>query len=401
MSVEPGRGNTHLENVFIAASLFDPGGHLVGGKWGENLVKLIELLGPETTYLSIYENDSGPEARQALSDLDEKLNCNHTLTFEDHLSLEDLPNVILPDGTSRVKRITYLAEVRNKALSPLDDAEILFDKVLYLNDVLFDPVDALQLLFSTHANQNGKSDYRAACAVDFINPFKFYDTFATRDLGGWAPGVPFFPWVAHGGDSRSHLDILQEKDAVRVRSCWGGMVAFDARFFQRQPAGTPILVTAGNESPDNITAPYRFRAERDLYWDASECCLIQADIQSTNPDDTGIYMNPYVRCAYGAKTLSLLWITKRIERLYTPIHFMIDILVSLPRFNARRDEQPWQRVEENVWVPDLDSTEGGSFLDVSRYASHAGFCGRQSLSVMKEHFTAGERNYEHVPIPAS
>jgi hypothetical protein len=397
-STDPGRGNVHQEKVFIAASLYDPGARLIGGRWAENVLELIDLLGPDNTYLSIYENESGEEARLAMSELDRTLPCNRTLTFEDHLGLEGVPNITLPDGTSRVKRIEYLAQVRNKALKPLEEAEVLFDKVLYLNDVFFNPLDAVQLLFSTHINEEGQADYRAACAVDFINPFKFYDTFATRDLGGFSPGVPFFPWVAYGGDSRSHTDILQGTDAVRVRSCWGGMVAFDAKFFQ--PGDAVLPATAASLSLENITAPYRFRAESDLYWDASECCLIQADIQNPNPDDTGIYMNPFVRCAYDPWSQSWLWLTRRIERLYTPIHFMIDILVSLPKMNPRRAEQPWEEVEESVWQSNVDEFGGGSFRNVSRHASHAGFCGRRKLAVMKEHFIPGQRNWENIPLPS-
>jgi Cryptococcal mannosyltransferase 1 len=185
-----------------------------------------------------------------------------------------------------------------------------------------------------------------------------------------------------------------------VRSCWGGMIAYDARFFQEQPHRAIVPPTAASESPANITAPYRFRAESDMFWDASECCLIQADIQSPDPDHTGVYMNPYVRVAYGMKTLSWLWFTKRFERLYTPIHFMVDILVSMPQFNPRRDEIPWQRVEETVWVPDSASPAGGAFESVSRLASHSGFCGRRNLPVMKPTFTNGEKNYEHIPIPS-
>ncbi len=398
----PGRGNLSQQKVFIAATLFDPGGLLAGGAWADNVLQLISLLGPDNTFLSIYENDSGPEAQHALSELGTRVPCNHSLVFEEHLGLDRVPSVTVPDGTSRVKRIAYLAEVRNKALMPLYNAVGLFDKILYLNDVFFDPVDALQLLFSTNMNEMGHADYRAACAVDFINPFKFYDTFATRDLGGWGVGVPFFPWFAYRGDKRSHSDVVKGKDAVRVKACWGGMVAFDAAFFQpRQAFGKPIPRTAGNESPSNITAPYRFRTEQDLFWDASECCLIHADIQSPDPENTGIYMNPFVRCAYDQRTLSWLWFTRRFERLYTPIHFMVDLLVSFPRKNPRRHEKAWERVEENAWVANDTMLEGGSFETVSRTASHSGFCGRWKLPVMKEVLGFGERNYEFVPVPSS
>lgn len=395
-SSTPGRGNPAGQKVFIAASLYDAGGSLANGAWSRNVLNLIDLLGSNNTFLSIYENDSGQVGKHALRKMKERVLCAHSLVSEDHLALEEMPQVTLPDGSKKVKRIAYLAEVRNRALKPLEESDILYDKILYLNDVVFDPIDAIQLLFATN---NGR--YRAACAVDFIMPFKFYDTFATRDLGGYGMGVPFFPWFSYNGDARTHADVLAGSDAVRVRSCWGGMVAFDARFFQKQPDPTLVPETAASESPSNLTAPYKFRAENDLYWDASECCLIQADIQSLDAEDRGIYMNPFVRVAYDTQTLSWLWFTRRFERMYTPIHILADMLVSLPAYNPRQIERPGERVEESIWVPNQYVVGNGSFQNVPRLAGHAGFCGRRGLPVMKDDWGLQEQNYRHVPVPSA
>ncbi|KAL2401517.1 hypothetical protein ABEF93_006766 [Exophiala dermatitidis] len=399
-SGEEGRANQNNQKVFIAASIYDKDGKLSSGQWAENVLELINLLGPKNAFLSIYVNDSGPEAKSALEGLQQRVPCEHALVFEDHIHFDELPHVTLPDGSQRVKRIEYLAAVRNRALKPLENSTTIFDKLLYLNDVLFHPLDAAQLLFSTHTVEAGRTDYRAACAVDFINPFKFYDTFATRDLEGYGMGLPFFPWFSANGDEQSHQDVLDGKDAVRVKSCWGGMVAFDAHFFQSRRERREDLITAGNQSPSNLTAPYRFRAEQELFWDASECCLIHADIQNPEPGNTGIYMNPFVRVAYDAKTLSWLRFTRRFERLYTPIHFLLDIITNTPEYNPRRDHYAWQEVIETVWVPDKASQDGGSFQQVARIANHTGFCGRHRLSVMKEDITEGDRNWEHIPVPS-
>jgi Cryptococcal mannosyltransferase 1. len=271
-----------------------------------------------------------------------------------------------------VKRIEYLAQVRNKALKPLEDNPgTRYDKLLYLNDILFDPIDAVQLLFSTNANEDGISQYRAACAVDFDNAFKFYDTYATRDLQGYSMGLPFFPWFSTAGNGESRRDVLAGKDAVRVRSCWGGMVAFDAKYFQ--------------SPPPTSTTPVRFRSGQDLFWEASECCLIHADIQDpqTNVDDiadTGIYMNPYVRVAYDPRTLSWLRFTRRFEKLYSFLHNLGNHLVGLPWYNPRRTEVPGQSVQETVWIPDASQDGGGSFQTVDRVAGNDGYCGRRGFS---------------------
>ncbi len=123
-----------------------------------------------------------------------------------------------------MKRIAFLAEVRNRALRPLEaDPTTRYDKLLFINDVFFNPIDAVQLLFSTNVGSSGRAEYGAACAVDFINAFKFYDRFATRDFEGYTMGIPFFPWFTDAGEAVSRRDVLEGKDAVRVRACWGGM----------------------------------------------------------------------------------------------------------------------------------------------------------------------------------
>ena len=213
-------------------------------------------------------------------------------------------------------------------------------------------------------------------------------------------GTPFFPWFSAAGEAQSLQDVLDGKDAVQVRSCWGGMVAFDARYFQARSLDHGAQDTAAYYN-SNRSAPYRFRAEEDLFWDASECCLLQADIQSPEDGHSGIYMNPFVRVAYDSRTLSWLAFTRRFERLYSPIHFLVDALVGLPWFNPRRGEQPLEQVEESVWVTDTASPGGGAFQTVSRLANHAGFCGRRGLPVMKERQEHGGRSWEFIPLPPS
>lgn len=193
-SKHSGRGNPKNEKIFIATSVYDKNGHLVHGAWGNALLALIDLLGEKNVFLSIYENDAGQTAEDALSNSKARVPCVTEVIFDRHLPLDTVPAVMMPDGSERTKRIAYLAEVRNRALRPLQTKEaVRYDKLLFLNDVVFDPIEAVQLLFSTNANEHGRSSYLAACAVDFINPFKFYDTFATRDAEGYSLGLPFSP----------------------------------------------------------------------------------------------------------------------------------------------------------------------------------------------------------------
>lgn len=74
-SDQAGRGNIYGEKVFIAATLSDSRGSIVGGQWGEAVRELIDLLGPDNVHLSVYENDSDPLAKEALESLGRQLNC--------------------------------------------------------------------------------------------------------------------------------------------------------------------------------------------------------------------------------------------------------------------------------------------------------------------------------------
>lgn len=121
-------------------------------------------------------------------------------------------------------------------------------------------------------------DYAAACALDFKRTSNFYDTFALRDIEGSAAATTYYPYFA----AQKSLEALMKLETVPVKSCWNGVVAFDA---------APFL---------DKERPLRFRgipdslAEKHL--EASECCLIHAD----NPlsSQKGVWLNPNVRVGY-------------------------------------------------------------------------------------------------------
>ncbi|KAL2827737.1 cryptococcal mannosyltransferase 1-domain-containing protein [Aspergillus cavernicola] len=371
-SNQAGRGNLRNEKIFIAASLYDPTGELTQGPWASSVLQLITLLGEENVFLSIYENDSGEEDRLALRNLDHRVPCNRSIVYE-HLDPGELPKIAIPDGAERVKRITYLAETRNRALRPLDEATTRFNKLLYLNDVALDPIDALQLLFSTNADETGSR---------------------STELRGYCMGLPFFPWFSDAGSGQSRRDVLSGKDAVSVRSCWGGMVAFDAQPFQSD-AQTTAKAARGS-------LPARFRAlnDTDLFWDASECCLIHADIESPRhgetETETGIYMNPFVRVAYDTHPLSWLLTTRRFEKLYFAIHNVGSHIVGLPWFNPRREEILGQSYRDTVFMPEMAAA--GSFQTVERVGRHDGFCGRRGLQVVVPR-NQGKKGWQTIPMP--
>ncbi|KAK4892888.1 hypothetical protein LTR27_008616 [Elasticomyces elasticus] len=408
-----GRANPDNQKVFIAASLYDAKGKLVSGDWGRSVKGLIRILGPENVHLSIYQNDADDESRIALNDFRRSVSCNASIVVEE-LDVSQLNHVTNANGERKLKRMAFLAEVRNRALRPLTDSTLpasqtRFDRLLYVNDVVFDPVDAANLLFSTNVDEaTGKTQYRAACATDFINPVKFYDTFATRDLDGYGMGVPFYPWFSNAGDGASRQDVLAQKDAVRVKSCWGGLVAYEARWFQPWPPAQPELNHTTSEA---MQSPLRFRAENETYWEASECCLIHADLSALAPEqlgvgETGIVMNPYVRVAYSRSSLEWLPFTRRFERLYTPAQALVNWIAKLPNFNPRRAEQPGLKVEDRLWVwhsssqrPDAQKGHGG-YEEVTRIPAPGSFCGRKGLSYIDEQSADGKRKWGNEQPPA-
>ena len=403
------------------------------------------MIGKDRLFVAIY---GGPS--DALKELEAMLPCEHSVVSqeEEPIPLSEIPYTKLPNGESRIKRIAYLAEVRNRALAPLDTLTKKYDRVLFINDIIFSPMDAARLLWGTNLNEAGKAEYKAVCGTDFVRSWKFYDTFATRDLEGFSIGVPIFPWFAGAGDATSRKDVLAGKDAVRVKSCWGGMVAFDGRYLQQTLKSSSSSVS---EEPPRIdavgppTLPLRFRSEPEPFVDSSECCLIHSDIialpsfpslsAAAGRDSwgEGIFMNPHVRVAYDTKSYSHIWIAKRFERLLALPQGIINKLAHMPVFNPRRGEIEGQIIQDRLWVSseigmdehvvpdfgDADKTWQGSnvakrdtmgigkdkefwdgeghYVDYERMARRGGYCGVRQLLVLKEaHLADGEGNWDNL-----
>jgi hypothetical protein len=66
--------NPNNEKVFIAANIVDV--DMIKGVWGQAVIKLVELLGEDNVYLSIFENDSGEATTLALQELGRRAKCN-------------------------------------------------------------------------------------------------------------------------------------------------------------------------------------------------------------------------------------------------------------------------------------------------------------------------------------
>lgn len=71
----PGRANVNNEKVFIVSSIYDKEGGLVSGAWGDAVLGLVDLLGPDNVFLSIYENDADEKAQKALDEYRTRVSC--------------------------------------------------------------------------------------------------------------------------------------------------------------------------------------------------------------------------------------------------------------------------------------------------------------------------------------
>jgi hypothetical protein len=74
-STQPGRANRDQEKVFITAALYEEKGNLVSGAWGNAVLKLVDLLGPENVHLSVYEDNADLKTKQALAEFRAMVPC--------------------------------------------------------------------------------------------------------------------------------------------------------------------------------------------------------------------------------------------------------------------------------------------------------------------------------------
>ncbi|KAF2421468.1 polysaccharide export protein [Tothia fuscella] len=252
--------------------------------WNDAVVALVDVLGPRNVFVSILESGSWDNSKDALRDLDyrlEKQGVLRNITVSDTTHKDEMEKnhnaqgwIQTARGQKELRRIPYLARLRNESLRHL--VQLLekgetFDKVLFLNDVVFTTQDVLKLL-----NTNN-GEYAAACSLDYARPPHYYDTFALRDHDGYEHVMQTWPYF-RSGTSRN---AMKRHSPVPVSSCWNGIVSMPAAVFG---------------PPTNL----HFRGVSDslakYHVEGSECCLIHAD----NPlsASLGVYINPRVRVGY-------------------------------------------------------------------------------------------------------
>ncbi|KAF2861512.1 glycosyltransferase family 69 protein [Piedraia hortae CBS 480.64] len=288
------------ERIFIA-SIHWTDEAVLRARWAPAVASLARTLGSDNVFVSIYESGSFDDTKGALQLLNEDLSHSHIphrIILDDAMHRDEVEKQPATSGWIQMpqsqqfranwthwftlekghwvpRRIPYLARLRNRVMEPLTELQRdegkVFDKILWLNDVVFDTDDVKRLL----ATNDGV--YAAACALDFKRPPSFYDTFALRDWEGYAPISDVWPYFR----SKTSRKPMIKGQPVPVSSCWNGMVMLDAKPFYQN---------------------LQFRAIDDSlaksHLEGSECCLIHYDNPLTGK--AGVWVNPNVRVTYDA-----------------------------------------------------------------------------------------------------
>lgn len=137
------------ERVYIA-SIHWNNGPILRSHWNDAVVALAKTLGRNNIFVTIYESGSWDDSKGALRELDLALgahNIRRNITLSDTTHIDELsvsdrgPGwVDTPRGRRELRRIPYLSRLRNWTLEPLQELARqgqTFDKVLFLNDVVF------------------------------------------------------------------------------------------------------------------------------------------------------------------------------------------------------------------------------------------------------------------------
>lgn len=142
--------NKATERVFIASLQWNDG-KILEDSWNDAVVDLVDKLGRDNVYVSIYESGSWDRTKDMLRALDNVLGemgvrrniSLSDISYEDEIGRPHLGSVgwvPTPTGRKEKRRIPYLATLRNihlKRLQYLHDQGVPYDRVLFLNDIVF------------------------------------------------------------------------------------------------------------------------------------------------------------------------------------------------------------------------------------------------------------------------
>lgn len=135
------------QKVFIA-SIHWNNEPILRSNWNLAVLELVDYFGAENVYVSVYESGSWDDSKEALKALDDglgKKGVRRTVKLNETTHADEMKQpatdgwIQTPRGKKELRRIPYLSKLRNVALEPLNSLGdgTKFDKVLFLNDVVF------------------------------------------------------------------------------------------------------------------------------------------------------------------------------------------------------------------------------------------------------------------------
>lgn len=144
------QGLKGIRSVYITSTQWNSG-TLLQDHWIPSLLQLAKDLKAAniSVFISIYENGSWDDTKKLLLQLKSTLEDSH---IQHQITIDDASHKqIIAQNTSssgwlktsygrEMRRIPYLASVRNEALKPLAslaESGVMFDKIVYINDVVF------------------------------------------------------------------------------------------------------------------------------------------------------------------------------------------------------------------------------------------------------------------------
>jgi hypothetical protein len=142
------------KRIYIASQHWNTA-RVLRAHWNPALLSLVQDLGPENVFVSIYESGSYDDTKDALRELDarlEQLHISRNITLDETSHKDEvtrqpsdngwlrIPKGQIGEGQMALRRIPYLAKLRNRVLEPLQVLAAKgrhFDTILFLNDVVF------------------------------------------------------------------------------------------------------------------------------------------------------------------------------------------------------------------------------------------------------------------------
>ena len=145
------------QKIFIA-SIHWNSEPILRSNWNRAVLELVDYFGAENVYVSVYESGSWDDSKEALKVLDndlERKGVRRTVKLNETTHADELKQpatdgwIQTPRGKKELRRIPYLSKLRNRALEPLNSLtdSTKFDKVLFLNDVVFTVCNPLAAYF--------------------------------------------------------------------------------------------------------------------------------------------------------------------------------------------------------------------------------------------------------------